>query len=190
MARCWSGGIRRRWASLAEADGVPLATERVAELEARLAQVEALPDAGAREVAVDAIQGLLGVYGAGLARILELAPELAPRLGEDELVSHLLLLHGLHPVDARTRVEGALESVRPYLASHGGNVELLSVANGVAYLRLEGTCHGCPSSTATLKHAIEQAIFKVAPDVERIEADGVAVGPQVISIDSLVCPLP
>ena len=105
---------------------MPLARERVAELEARLAQVEALPDADARELAVDAIEGLLDLYGAGLARILELAPELAPRLGEDELVSHLLLLHGLHPVDARTRVEGALESVRPYLASHGGNVELLS----------------------------------------------------------------
>jgi Fe-S cluster biogenesis protein NfuA len=169
---------------------MPLERERLAQLEASLAQVETLADAHAREVAVDAIQGLLDVYGAGLTRILELAPELAERLSEDELVSHLLLLHGLHPVDARTRVEAALESVRPYLATHGGNVELLSVSDGVAYLRLEGTCHGCPSSTATLKHAIEQAIFKVAPDVERIEADGVAAGPQVISIDSLVCPLP
>lgn len=175
---------------LAHQQNGPLAQKRVAELEARLAQVEALQDAAAREVAVEAIQGLLDLYGAGLARILELAPDLAPRLGEDELVSHLMLLHGLHPVDARTRVEAALQSVRPYLASHGGNVELLSVADGVAYLRLEGTCHGCPSSTATLKQAIEEAIFKVAPDVERIEAEGVAVGQQLISIDSLVCPLP
>jgi Fe-S cluster biogenesis protein NfuA len=169
---------------------VPLETERVAELEARLAQVEALSDSASRDMALDAIQGLMDLYGAGLARILELAPETASRLSEDELVSHLLLLHGLHPVDLEARVESALESVRPYLASHGGNVELISVADRVAYLRLNGTCNGCPSSTATLKQAIEEAVFKVAPDLERIEAEGAAEQPRVISLDSLVCPLP
>jgi Fe-S cluster biogenesis protein NfuA len=169
---------------------VPLAQERVAELEARLAQVEALSDSASRDVALDAIQGLMDLYAAGLARIVELAPETTSRLIEDELVSHLLLLHGLHPVDVQARVESALESVRPYLASHGGNVELLSVSDGVAYLRLNGTCNGCPSSTATLKHAIEEAVFKAAPDVERIDAEGVAQQPRVISLDSLVCPLP
>ena len=169
---------------------MPLAQERVAELEARLARLEALPESGPRELAMQAVQGLMDLYGAGLARILELAPETASRLAEDELVAHLLLLHGLHPVDVATRVEAALESVRPYLASHAGNVELLSVADGVVHLRLNGTCHGCPSSTATLKHAIEEAIFKVAPDVDRVEAEGVAPRPQVIALDSLVCPLP
>jgi Fe-S cluster biogenesis protein NfuA len=169
---------------------VPLAVERVAELEARLAEVEALSDSASREVALEAIQGLMDLYGAGLARILELAPETASRLTEDELVSHLLMLHGLHPVDVQARVESALESVRPYLASHGGNVELLSISDGVAYLRLNGTCHGCPSSTATLKQAIEEAVFKIAPDLERIEAEGVAEAPRVISLDSLVCPFP
>lgn len=169
---------------------MPLANDRIAELDARLAQVEALPDHAAHEVAVDAIQGLMDLYGAGLARILELAPEAATRFTEDELVSHLLLLHGLHPVDLSSRVESALESVRPYLATHGGNVELLSVSDGVAHLRLEGTCHGCPSSTATLKQAIEEAIFKVAPDLDSVEAEGTVPPPQVISIDSLVCPIP
>jgi len=167
-----------------------LAQQRVAKLEARLAQLEALPDSELRDLAVDSVQGLMDLYGTALARILELVPEVASRLGEDELVSHLLLLHGLHPVDVRARVEAALESVRPYLATHGGNVELLSVADGVAYLRLNGTCHGCPSSTVTLRQAIEEAIFKVAPDLERIEAEGVAPQPQVIALDSLVCPLP
>ena len=167
-----------------------LTQPRVAELEARLANLEALPESEPRELAIDAIQGLMELYGAALARILELAPEMVPRLAEDELVAHVLLLHGLHPVDVQARVEEALESVRPYLATHGGNVELLSVSDGVAYLRLNGTCHGCPSSTATLKQAIEEAIFKMAPDVERIEAEGVARQPQVIALDALVCPLP
>ena len=145
-----------------------LAQQRVAELEARLAQIEALPDSDLREVAVESIQGLMDLYGSALARILELAPEVASRLGEDELVSHLLLLHGLHPVHVQARVESALESVRPYLASHGGNVELLSVADGVAYLRLNGTCHGCPSSTATLKHGIQNLLRHFVPDVTEV----------------------
>jgi Fe-S cluster biogenesis protein NfuA len=56
---------------------------------------------------------------------------------------------------------------------------------------LQGSCHGCPSSTATLKQAIEEAIFKSAPDVERVEAEGVA-SPQLIALDSLFleCPIP
>jgi Fe-S cluster biogenesis protein NfuA/nitrite reductase/ring-hydroxylating ferredoxin subunit len=92
---------------------------------------------------------------------------------EDELVSSLLLLHGLHPQDVETRVVRALEEVRPYLQSHGGNVELLGVEGGVARLRLQGSCSGCPSSTMTLKLAIEEAVQKAAPDLEGIEAEGV-----------------
>ncbi|MEJ7843606.1 MAG: NifU family protein, partial [Rubrobacter sp.] len=92
----------------------------------------------------------------------------------DELVSHLLLLHGLHPLDVETRVVQALEEVRPYLQSHGGNVEFLGVENGVARLRMQGSCDGCPSSAMTLKLAIEEAVLKAAPDLDGIEAEGVA----------------
>jgi Fe-S cluster biogenesis protein NfuA len=79
--------------------------------------------------------------------------------------------------------------VRPYLATHGGNVELVRVERGVAHVRLQGTCHGCPSSTATLTQAIEQAVFKAAPDLEQVTAEGVAA-PQLISLDNLTCPIP
>jgi Fe-S cluster biogenesis protein NfuA/nitrite reductase/ring-hydroxylating ferredoxin subunit len=96
---------------------------------------------------------------------------------EDELVSHLLLLHGLHPLDVETRVVRALEEVRPYLQSHGGNVELLGIEGGVARVRMEGSCDGCPSSAVTLKLAIEEAVLKAAPDLEGIEAEGVTEAP-------------
>jgi Fe-S cluster biogenesis protein NfuA len=165
------------------------ARERVVEVEARLAELEALPDRVSREVAVGAVQALMDLYGAGLARMLELAPEICPRVADDELVAHLLLLHGLHPVALETRVEAALESVRPYLAMHGGNVELVSVRDAVAVVKLQGTCHGCPSSTATLKQAIEEAVFKAAPDLDRVQAEGVAA-PNLIALDDLTCPLP
>src|SRR5215208_3725859 len=89
-----------------------------------------------------------------------------------------VLLDGLHPLDVETRVVRALEEVRPYLQSHGGNVELLGVEGGVARLRMQGSCSGCPSSTMTLKLAIEEAIQKTAPDLEGIEAEGVVEEPK------------
>ncbi|HEX6493096.1 MAG TPA: NifU family protein, partial [Candidatus Dormibacteraeota bacterium] len=99
-------------------------------------------------------------------------------LAGDDRVGSVLMLHGLHPVDTATRVQQALDSVRPYLASHGGNVELLGVEDGVVRLRLEGSCKGCPSSAATLRTAIEEAIATFAPDVLEVTAEGVIPPPQ------------
>ncbi|MEA2334185.1 MAG: hypothetical protein QOG40_675 [Solirubrobacteraceae bacterium] len=151
--------------------------ERVARVEALLEALEGLPDEAARATAMDAAQALLDMYGEGLERIVEVLAAhddgtLARELGDDELVSHLLLLHGLHPVPVQERVADALQGVLPYLESHGGNVQLLSVEQGVVHLRLEGSCSGCPSSSMTLKLAIEDAIFKAAPDVEEVRAEG------------------
>ena len=71
-------------------------------------------------------------------------------------MASLLLVHGLHPYDVETRVARALDGVRPYLGSHGGDVELLGVTDdGVVRLRLLGSCDGCPSSSVTLKLAVE-----------------------------------
>jgi len=154
--------------------------ERVARMEALLGEIETLADPNARAKAAEVVGVLLELYGEGLARMMEVVGQGNERerifeaLAEDELVSHLLLLHGLHPLDLETRVVQALKEVRPYLQSHGGNVELLGVEGGVARVRLQGSCDGCPSSTVTLKLAIEEAIMKAAPDLEGIEAEGVA----------------
>jgi Fe-S cluster biogenesis protein NfuA/nitrite reductase/ring-hydroxylating ferredoxin subunit len=153
--------------------------ERVARVEALLEEVEGLGDPLAREKANEVAQALLELYGAGLERMVQAIAEhdgdgrLAEAFAGDELVSHLLLLHDLHPVPLEERVRGALEEVRPYLESHGGNVELAGVEEGVVRLRLQGSCSGCPSSTATLKLAIEDAVLRAAPEVEEIEAEGV-----------------
>jgi Fe-S cluster biogenesis protein NfuA/nitrite reductase/ring-hydroxylating ferredoxin subunit len=151
--------------------------ERLQRLEALIGRVQAL-DGEAREPAIDAIQALLHLHGDGLARILELAGEpLAGQLAGDELIGGLLLLHGLHPVPQEERVRQALDRVRPYLGSHGGGVELLAVEDGVVRLRLDGSCHGCPSSAETLKYAIEQSIIESAPDVAEIAVEGVSQAP-------------
>jgi len=165
--------------AVAEAEGGDL----VARVEGLLEGLDTLGDRVAREQATEVVSALLDLYGEGLSRIVEQVAErddgtLAEALAGDDLVSHILLLHGLHPVPVETRVREALDGVRPYLESHGGNVELLAVEDGTAKLRLEGSCSGCPSSTMTLKLAIEDAIAKAAPDIAEVEAEGVVASPE------------
>jgi len=177
-----------------------LAQQRVADVEAVLEAVEALPDPAARETATRLAQALLDLYGDGLERLVDHVAacdedgRLAAALAADELVSHLLLIHGLHPIRTEERVRAALDEVRPYLGTHGGDVALLEVRDGVARLRLEGTCNGCPSSTATLRLAIEEAIAKAAPELDGVEAEGAVVPPAPAPAGAvelpMICPLP
>ncbi len=160
-----------------------------------LNEVRAVADEPTRAKTEEMVGLLVELYGAGLARIVEIAgadeatgPEVLGRLAGDDLVASLLVLHGLHPVGLETRVQQALDKVRPYLGSHAGGVDFLGVdGEGVVHLRLEGSCHGCPSSTVTVKLAIERAIMAAAPEVTEIAVEGVAepVAGQVISLDSL-----
>ncbi|MBV8821760.1 MAG: NifU family protein, partial [Ktedonobacteraceae bacterium] len=153
---------------------------RAERIESLIQEVANFPDPHAREATEELLQALLDMYGEGLARVLEITEEkgdvghaLIASFASDDLLASLFLLHGLHPIDLETRLARALDEVRPYLKSHGGNVELLRVENGVAYLRLQGSCHGCPSSAMTLKLAIEESIHKAAPDLEGLEVEGV-----------------
>lgn len=146
-------------------------------IEALLDVARASPDARASERAEELVRLLTELYGSGLARVVELVREVAPdavgHLLADELVSSLMLVHDLHPEDLATRVEGALETVRPLLAGHGGDVELLDVDPDAAavHLRLLGSCDGCPSSASTLQHAVEEAIIAAAPEIAIIDVD-------------------
>ena len=117
------------------------------------------------------------LYGAGLARVVELlqveAPELLTVLVDDELLGSLFVVHGLHPQDLATRVAAALDSVRPFLQGHGGDVELLELdeAVGAVHLRLLGSCDGCPSSAVTLRTEVERAIAEAAPEILTIDVE-------------------
>lgn len=128
----------------------------------------------ARERAELLVREVVGLYGAALTRILELSdPDTVDRYADDELVASLLVVHGLHPHDVRRRVDDALQRVRPYLGSHGGDIELVTVTDDlVVQLRFGGSCTGCPSSAATLELAVEDAVRSAAPEISGIEVVG------------------
>ena len=157
---------------------------QAARIETLIQEIAAFSDPHARETSEELVRALVDMYGEGLSRLLEITADseasgldLIDAFACDELLSSLFLLHGLHPLDIETRVMQALDEVRPYLKSHGGNVEFVRVEAGIAHLRLEGSCHGCPGSTITLKLAIEESIYKAAPDLDGLQVEGVTEPP-------------
>jgi Fe-S cluster biogenesis protein NfuA len=150
---------------------------RVQDLQARL---DAAGDSPVRRVADELLSTVIEMYGEGLGRIVatlnddgEHGERLTAQLAGDDLIASLLLIHDLHPVPLRKRVLAALEQVRPYMESHGGNVELLALEDGVARLRLQGSCSNCAASAVTLELAIKQALEASAPDLAGLEVEGV-----------------
>jgi len=153
--------------------------ERVQDL---LGSLDEIADPVAQARVQELVGAVLELYGAGLERILgvvadagEGAIHIRNALLDDGIVASLLLIHGLYPVSLEERVTEAIESVRPFLASHGGGVDILSIEDGVARLRLQGSCNGCPASASTLEHALKEAIDEAAPDLLALEVEG-AVG--------------
>jgi Fe-S cluster biogenesis protein NfuA/nitrite reductase/ring-hydroxylating ferredoxin subunit len=163
-------------------DRVPLDSERhLARVQELTEALEGLQDGHARELAEDLVGAIVELYGEGLARVVDrlhaagpAGQEIHEQLVQDGVVASLLLIHDLYPIDLETRVREALASVRPYMESHGGDVELLELQDGVARLRLVGSCEGCPASAATLELAIKEAIDEAAPDLAALEVEGVA----------------
>ena len=146
-------------------------------IERKLAELQARADPRVFEQAVELLQLVNELYGTGLAHVMALvdrhAPELVGHITADELLASLLVANGLHPDDVNVRIARALESVRPFLAGHGGDVELLDVDErvGAVRLRLLGSCDGCPSSAITLRMTVERAILEAAPEIGIIDVE-------------------
>ncbi|OBC02289.1 NifU family protein [Mycobacterium sp. 852002-40037_SCH5390672] len=150
------------------------------------------------------VREIVGLYGAGLERIMRMAGDPGPdgglveRLATDDLVASLLLVHGLHPHSVHRRVSDALDRVRPYLGSHGGDVDLLEVVPGgrpeefTVRLAFAGSCKSCPSSAVTLELAVQDAVRAAAPEISSIEvvtAAGTTTPASVIPAESLLAHL-
>ena len=130
-------------------------------------------------MAEELVASIIQLYGEGLERIFAALDEPGPaaasaparrRRRRREPAADPRPLPGR----PRERVLEALDSVRPYMESHGGDVELVGIEDGVARMRLVGHCEGCPASEATLELAIKKALEETAPDLEGLEVEGVA----------------
>jgi Fe-S cluster biogenesis protein NfuA len=153
-------------------------TEKIEQLVER---VNALTDAEARATALELLQSLMDLHGAGLARILELANDSGDRgrkmldkIGADPLVGGLLVLYGIHPVDFTTRVRNAIEAVQPVLRKKGASVDLLGIDDTTVRVKIDASGHGCGNSPEAIEQAVEQAILEAAPEVTQIIAEGLS----------------
>lgn len=134
--------------------------QAVAELEALVATLEREGDERALMLLelVDAIhRPALELIAAGEA--------------EHPVAQAVLAMYDLAPVDERTLAEEALDEVRPYVESHGGSVELLSVSRGSVHVRMSGACVGCAASSMTLRRGIERALRERLPSFEEVVAE-------------------
>jgi len=127
--------------------------ERVQDL---LGSLDEIADPVAQQRTQELVGAILELYGAGMERILgvldgagDAAAPIRQAFVDDGVIASLLLIHGLYPVSLEERIGQALDSVRPFLHQHGGDVEILAVEQGVARLRLQGSCNGCPASAST-----------------------------------------
>ncbi len=68
----------------------------------------------------------------------------------------------------KEEVQAVIDKIRPMLQADGGDVELVSVDNGVVKVRLQGACKGCPMSQMTLKNGIEKYLKKEVPEVDQV----------------------
>ncbi|WBX76840.1 NifU family protein [Tenacibaculum ovolyticum] len=70
--------------------------------------------------------------------------------------------------EVKNKVEEALEEIRPFLISDGGNIKLLSIEDNTVKVQLEGACSGCSVNQMTLKNGVEATIKKYVPHIEEV----------------------
>jgi hypothetical protein len=144
--------------------------ELVDRLEGLLAAVEQMPEPDG-QIAREAVSALVDVYGEGLARLVRIAgsaPGVVRAAAGDELVGHLMVLHGLHPDPPEVRVQQAISDMQACL--HGESVELASMDTSVA--RVSVAASGCGSGKLT--SSVEDIILAAAPELDRVEATAVS----------------
>src|SRR6185295_5661800 len=148
-------------------------------IESLLAELGASGDARVRAAAEDLVRQLMQLYGAGLARMMELVFEqdeaaagaLFDRFAEDPLVASLMALHGLHPQTVEARIARALDRVRPVVTAAGADLTVLAVGADSIRLRLD-TQPGVSSPAANVRPIVEPVIAEAAPEIERIVFEG------------------
>jgi hypothetical protein len=166
--------------------------ERIQRIEELVRRLEKAPDAALRATAQELLQGVMDLHGRALDRMLTILSEhevqaaaIIDVLGRDELVGNVLLLHGLHPEDLETRIQGALEKIESVLRGYGARAKMLGAPGGNVRLEVSGV-RSAPEARAT-KTAIEEALYQAAPDVASLTVLGLQQfsTPDFVSLEAL-----
>lgn len=159
--------------------------ERLARLDELLSGLEQVPGPTA-EAALESVQALTEVYGEGLARILGwVGPGVLARCVDDPLVRHLMVLHDLHPHSVEQRVRQVIDEISPRVTSHGGQLELITISDGVARVKVTGG-HGVPVDLVV--QAVTEAVLALAPELESVETLPGDKPQVLIPVDALLHP--
>jgi Fe-S cluster biogenesis protein NfuA len=167
------------------------AEELLHRLNELLEQLERLPGP-AGKLAMDAVTALSELYGTALARVMTLVdgePRIPGVLAEDELLRHLLVLHGIHPLPLADRVADALDRLRPHVRLDGGALVLDGIDDGVARIVVPAGCSGgCGPAPAALREAIVSCVLTAAPELSDVEVRQEPSGsaPTLIAAESLL----
>jgi hypothetical protein len=153
--------------------------QKVQQIGQRVQELEAIGDPAVRAAAKDLVQLLMEMHGSGLERMLEIifqsgdaGARTIDELGEDPMVSGLLVLYGLHPEDLQTRVERRLAQIRSRLFKMGAEAELMAVEGSDVRVRVKLEGHACGSTSQNVKVLVEAAVYEAAPDLTSLVMDG------------------
>ncbi|GAA1509686.1 NifU family protein [Nocardioides humi] len=150
-----------------------------------------LDEPGAQRVVAALHRALDDAHRAALVRMVrrlredERGKELLFELVDDPAVRMVLLMHGIIRPDPMTLARQALDEVSPQLQSHGGDVELSHIEDGVAYVRLSGACNGCSMSAVTMRNGVEEALREKVPGIAGVEVLPNEPGPALIPLSDV-----
>ena len=153
--------------------------KRVQKIGSLVQDLESIADPASRAAAKELVQSLMDLHGTGLERILEMVfesgesgPRIIDELGQDPLVSSLLILYGLHPDELQTRVERKLQQTASKLHKMGAEAKLVSINGGEVRVRVRIEGHACGSTSRTVQSMVEDAIYEAAPDLTSLVVEG------------------
>ncbi len=153
--------------------------ERVQRIGTLVEEIEAIADPAVRATTKVLVQSLMDLNGAAIERTMEIVSEagdpgmaLIDRLGQDPMVSSVLVLYGLHPEDLDSRVSKAIEKVRPQLRKQGAELEVLELHEGVVRIRVDVGEHTCGSTAKSVRTTLEGAVYDAAPDLNLLTLEG------------------
>jgi hypothetical protein len=167
--------------------------EKIRQIGERIARLDQLPENASSVAARELVQLLMDLHGTGLERILEIIFEssahgqrIIDKLGQDPLAGSLLLLYSLHPEDLETRVQTAVERLRPRLRKLSCSIDAVVIRDVAVQVSLTASGHGCGSSE--VRSIVEDVIYESAPDLISLEILGLEqpAPPGFVSLKSLM----